>query len=127
MADEEASNPFLPPPDTEPKGTTPEPEPVPRLDWQGDYRPAGFEARRKASPFDWKTFLKWMAVGLMAIWAFALLMVFVAFQMLDPAGEVANVSSGSGTNWLMKSATFWAVALAGVVLVPFGWIFLRKR
>ena len=84
MADDETSNPFLPPSDGEPARSTPEPETDPGLNLQGDgYRPMSYDMRRKGPPFQWKPFLLWMAFGLTALWAFALVVVWSAFQMLD--------------------------------------------
>jgi hypothetical protein len=114
MADDEASNPFLPPTDAEPGRSNPEPLSDPALNLQGEnYRSMSYDARRNAPPFDWKTFLKWMAFGVTALWAFVLFVVWVAFGVLD-------ASSGS------TSALIAAIVMLLVALF-LGRVAMRKR
>ncbi len=95
MADEEVTNPFLPPPEAEP-ARAPEPEPEPGLNLQGEnYRSMSYDVRRKAAPFDWKTFLRWMGFGVLLLWAFVFFVVWVTFMVLD---------ASSGSNWALGAA-----------------------
>ncbi len=90
-----------------------EPSTNPDLNLQGDnYRSMSYQARKNAPPFQWKPFLLWMAFGLCALWSFVLLIVFLAFQVLD--------ANGSG------SALGAAAALA-LVSVFIGRAALRNR
>jgi hypothetical protein len=113
MADEEGYNPFLPPADAEPARTAPEPEPEPGLNLQGEnYRSMSYDVRRKATPFDWKMFFRWMAFGVTLLWAFVFFVVWATFMVLD-------ASSGSG----------WALGVAIALLLGaayLGRIAMRK-
>jgi polyferredoxin len=114
MSEEEASNPFLPPPETEPAPSRPEPEVDPALNLQGDnYRSMSYDVRRNAPPFDWKTFLRWMSFGVTSLLAFIAFMVWVLFQVFD-------ASSGS------MAALITAIVLT-ILAVYLGRVAMRKR
>lgn len=84
MADEEVSNPFMPPPDIEPARTVPEPQSDPALNLQGEnYRSMSYDVRRKAAPFDWKTFLRWLGFSVVTLAAFVCFVAWVMFMVLD--------------------------------------------